>query len=411
MSRPGSPPRPPTVLTPVREFLHTEAGGGVLLLTATIAALVWANSPLSASYSDFWHTNLRVGFGTWAISEDLQHWVNDGLMTVFFFLIGLEIKREAAVGELRDPRAATLPALAALGGMVLPAVLYLALAGGGEASKGWGIPMATDIAFAVGVLALLGSRIPGRLKLFLLTLAIIDDIGAIAVIAIFYSAGVSLLWLGAAIVSVSAVFLWRRLRLTSPLAYLPIGVIAWYCTFRAGVHPTLAGVVFGLLTPAKPINDRHVLENLEHRLHPWSSFVIVPIFALANAGVDLGDGALSRAASSRVALAVFVGLVVGKTLGISAFALGGRRLGLGRLPRGITGPHVAGAGALGGIGFTVALFITGLAFTSEALQDEAKIGILAGSLVAGIIGATILWILRDPAIADVDLGDEAVIEV
>lgn len=411
MRRPGSRPRQPALLTPLREFLHTEAGGGVLLLTATIAALAWANSPWSASYGDFWHTNLQVGFGSWAISEDLQHWVNDGLMTVFFFLIGLEIKREAAVGELRDPRAATLPALAALGGMAVPAILYLALAGGGEASRGWGIPMATDIAFAVGVLALLGSRVPGRLKLFLLTLAIIDDIGAIAVIAVFYSAGVSLLWLAGAIVSVSGVFLWRRLRLTSPLTYLPIGVIAWYCTFRAGVHPTLAGVVFGLLTPAKPINDHHVLEHLEHRLHPWSSFVIVPIFALANAGVHLGDGALSRAASSRVALAVFVGLVVGKTLGISAFALGGRSLGLGRLPRGITGPHVAGAGALGGIGFTVALFITGLAFTSEALQDEAKIGILAGSLVAGIIGATLLWVLRDPAPADVDLDDEAALEV
>ncbi|HVF76434.1 MAG TPA: Na+/H+ antiporter NhaA [Acidimicrobiales bacterium] len=388
---------------PLASFLQTEAGGGALLLVATVVALGWANSPWADGYFDFWHTKLQLGPDGWGIREDLQHWVNDALMAVFFFLIGLEIKREAAVGELREVKAAVLPALGALGGMAVPALLFVLLAGGGKAAQGWGIPMATDIAFAVGVLALLGPRVPGGLKVFLLTLAIIDDIGAIVVIAVFYSGGVAVPWLAAAAVCLAAVVAWQRFGFSSPLAYVPLGIVAWYCTYRAGVHPTIAGVALGVLTPAHPVDGRHVLEDLEHRLHPWSSFLVVPVFALANAGVALGDGALGRALSSRVALAVFVGLVVGKTLGISSFVLGARRFDVGRLPDGVHGGHVVGTAALGGIGFTVALFITGLAFEDAALQDEAKIGILAASVVAGLIGAAVLAVLRDPKPEDVDL--------
>ncbi len=391
------------VVGPLAAFLRTEAGGGVLLLVATVVALGWANSPWSAAYFELWHTEVQLGPDGWGIREDLQHWVNDALMALFFFLIGLEIKREASVGELREVKAAMLPALGALGGMVVPAVLFVLLAGGGEATQGWGIPMATDIAFAVGVLALLGDRVPGGIKVFLLTLAIIDDIGAIAVIALFYSGGVAVPWLVGAAACLAAVVGWRGLGFSAPLAYVPLGIVAWYCTYRAGVHPTIAGVALGLLTPAHPVDGRPVLEDLEHRLHPWSSFLVVPVFALANAGVDMGDGALGRALSSRVALAVFVGLVVGKILGISAFVLGGRRLGVGQLPGGVHGGHVVGTGALGGIGFTVALFVTGLAFTDAALRDEAKIGILVGSVVAGVAGATLLAALRDPKPEDADL--------
>lgn len=385
------------VLSPLREFLRSEAGGGVLLLAATITALVWANSPWAGSYQDFWHTNLSIGSGSWGIREDLQHWVNDALMVVFFFLIGLEIKRELVVGELHDPKAASLPALAALGGMAVPAMVFLAVAGGGDGSRGWAIPMATDIAFVVGILALLGSRVPAGLKVFLLTLAIVDDIGAIVVIAAFYSSGVSGLWLAGAIVALMGVVAARRLGLVHPIAYVPIGVIAWYCTYRAGIHPTIAGVALGLLTPARPVEGREVLEHLEHRLHPWSSYLVVPIFALANAGVPLGSGALGAAAGSRLTWAVALGLVAGKALGISAVAWGATRAGAGRLPAGVGMNHVLGASALAGIGFTVSLFITGLAFTSEELQMQAKIGILAGSIIAALVGAGILLRQSEPA--------------
>jgi Na+:H+ antiporter, NhaA family len=385
------------LLSSLRQFLRTEAGGGVLLLTATVAALVWANSPWPDSYQDFWHTSLTIGSGSWAVREDLQHWVNDALMVVFFFLIGLEIKQELAVGELRDSKAAALPALAALGGMVVPAVLFLALAGGGEAGRGWAIPMATDIAFVVGILALFRSRVPARLKVFLLTLAIVDDIGAIVVIAVFYSSGFGGLWLAGAIAAFAAVVVVRRLGLIHPIAYVPIGIVAWYCTYRAGIHPTIAGVTLGLLTPARPVRGREVLEHLEHRLHPWSSYLVVPVFALANAGVPLGSDGLRTAAGSRLTWAVILGLVVGKILGITGVAWGAMRAGAGRLSSGVGMNHVLGASALGGIGFTVSLFITSLAFTSEELQTQAKIGILAGSLIAAVVGVAILLRQSVPA--------------
>ncbi|HET9442865.1 MAG TPA: Na+/H+ antiporter NhaA, partial [Acidimicrobiales bacterium] len=383
-------------VTPVTEFLNTEAGGGVILLAATIVALAWANSPWSQSYADLWHTGVTVGRGSWAISEDLQHWVNDALMAIFFFLVGLEIKREVAAGELRDPRRASLPAFGAVGGMAAPALVYLLVAGEGAAAGGWGIPMATDIAFAVGVLALLGSKAPAGLKVFLLALAIIDDIGAIAVIAVFYSSGTSVAWMAAAAATLAAVLAVRRLGLTRPIAYIPLGAAAWYCTYRAGIHPTIAGVVLGVMTPAWPVGGRPVLEQLEHRLHPLSSYVVVPVFALANAGVALDGEALSRAGSSRVTWGIAAGLVVGKTVGITVAAVAARRLRIGRLPDGVDNLHLLGAGALGGIGFTVALFIASLAFDDAGLQAEAKVGILAGSLVSGLVGVTVLALNQPP---------------
>jgi Na+:H+ antiporter, NhaA family len=286
--------RPARVLSPVTDFLRTEAGGGVVLLAATVAALGWANSPWAEGYDGFWHRSLTIGSGSWAVREDLQHWVNDGLMVVFFFLIGLEIKRELVVGELRDPRTASLPVLAAVGGMALPAAVFLAVVGAGEASRGWAIPMATDIAFVVGVLALLGPRVPAGLKVFLLTLAIVDDIGAIAVIALFYSSGLSGLWLAATVATLASIVFVRRVGVARPIAYVPFALVAWYCTYRVGVHPTIAGVALGLLTPARPVDGREVLGHLEHRLHPWSSYVVIPVFALANAGVSWAPPSCGR---------------------------------------------------------------------------------------------------------------------
>jgi NhaA family Na+:H+ antiporter len=374
----------------VLEFLRTEAGGGVVLLGATVVALVWANSPWQGAYHDFWHHELVLGPGGWAVRESLGHWVNDALMAVFFFVVGLEIKRELVRGELQDPRAATLPVVAALGGMVLPALLFWAVVGSGDAVAGWGIPMATDIAFAVGVLAILGDRVPRGLKVFVLTLAIVDDIGAILVIAVFYAKAFNAGWLMGAAAMLSLVVAARRLGVARPVAYVPIALAAWYCTYRSGIHPTIAGVLLGLLTPAGTIGGREVLEGLEHRLHPWSSYVVIPVFALANAGVALDREAIADAAGSRLTWGVILGLVVGKMVGIAGASVIGARTGLGRFPDGVGVRHLVGAGAVGGIGFTVSLFITGLAFESDTLQAQAKMGILAGSLVAALLGAAVL---------------------
>jgi NhaA family Na+:H+ antiporter len=366
------------------EFLRTEAGGGVVLLAAAVAALVWANSPWRDSYHDVWHHELVVGPGRWAVRESLQHWVNDALMALFFFVAGLEIKREVTVGELRERRTAVVPALAALGGMVFPVALFWLVAGPGEAARGWGIPMATDIAFAVGVLALLGPRIPRGLKVFVLTLAIVDDIGAIIVIALFYATDLESRWLLGTVIVLAVVIAARQVGVNHPLAYVPLAVAAWYCTYRAGVHPTIAAVALGLLTPTA------MTETLEGWLHPWSSYVVIPVFAVANAGVALTGDALADAAGSRLTWAVVVGLVIGKVAGIAGATGVAARTGLGQLPAGVGARHVVGAGAVGGIGFTVSLFITGLAFKSDALQAQAKIGILAGSLLAALAGAAIL---------------------
>ena len=405
----------------VREFFETEVAGGIVLLVAAIVALIWVNSPFGDSYERLWHTELSFRVGSFAIEEDLRHWVNDALMAIFFFVVGLEIKRELVTGELRTWRQASTPAIAALGGMVVPAALYLAINAGGRGANGWGIPMATDIAFALGVAALLGRRVPTGLKLFLLTLAIVDDIGAIVVIAIFYSSDVDPRALVAAGVLLAGVLGLRALRVTWMPAYVVLGVAVWLAVFESGVHATIAGVVLGLLTPARPLapasvarewaadldddptpsqvremtqlaqQTTSVAERLELALHPYSSLVIVPVFALANAGVVFDGRALSADGAGRVALGVGFALVVGKLAGVTLGTYVAVRARVGALPDGVTWRHVAGAAALAGIGFTVSLFITDLAFDDESLRAASKIGILAASLAASLIGAAVLW--------------------
>ncbi len=393
----GARANPVSFLT---RFLRLEASGGIVLLVATVVALVWVNLPgaIGHSYEAFWEHALILDFGLPPIAESIEGWVNDALMTVFFFVVGLEIKRELVTGELRDPRAAALPGLAAIGGMLVPALIYVAFNAGGAGSAGWGIPMATDIAFVVGVIALMGSRIPSGVKLFMLTLAIVDDIGAIVVIAIFYTADLELIWLIPAVIGCVLIVVLTKMKIRFDIVYFAIGVVVWYSTFESGIHATLAGVVLGLLAPAKPIKGRIVIEHLEEKLAPLTSFVIIPIFALANAGVPLNAEVLGVAFSSPITWGIIVALFVGNTIGISALTGAGLGLKIGRLPTGVKYRHVLAASTLGGIGFTVSLFIASLTFAGAEqvlLLDAAKIGILAGSLLSGIVGSlAVLVVLK-----------------
>jgi NhaA family Na+:H+ antiporter len=405
---------------PVRRFLATETAGGVVMVLAAVVALVWANSPWHGSYEDLWHAGVTLQVGGLGIEDDLHHLVNDGLMALFFLVVGLEIKRELVGGELSDPRVAALPAVAALGGMVVPAAIYLAVTAGSGGGSGWGIPMATDIAFAVGVLALLGRRVPSTLKLFLLTLAIVDDIGAIVVIAVAYTDRPDPVALGVAVLTIVVAAGCLRARIWSPAVYVVLGVACWLATYESGVHATLAGVAFGLLAPARPrapsdvvrdwagdLSDEptaaelrslttvateavSVAERVQHRLHPVTSFVIVPIFALANAGVEVSGDALSAPGTGRVALGVVLGLVVGKPLGITAASWLAVRSGLAALPTGVRWRQLAGAGAVAGIGFTVSLFVAGLAFDRPELDTAARIAVLTASVTASVVGVTAL---------------------
>ncbi|MEV5000666.1 Na+/H+ antiporter NhaA [Nocardioides sp. LML1-1-1.1] len=411
------------VARPVREFLRVEAAGSVLLLAATVVALLWVNLPFdgwASAYDHFWHTPLALELGDWRIEESLQHWVNDGLMTLFFFVVGLEIKHELVHGDLRDPRTAALPIVAAIGGMAVPALLYVVIAGGGATGAGWGIPMATDIAFAVGVLGVLGRRIPSAARLFLLTLAIVDDIGAILVIAVFYTDELSLGWLAIAIGLLVVMAVLRALRVWAVPVYVVLGAGVWFALLESGVHATLAGVAIGLLTPAVALlrpevatgyaagalrdneldaDELHrlrflvgesvpVVERLQARLHPLSSYLVLPVFALANAGVAL-DG-IGEAVTSKVGLGVGIGLVLGKPLGIALACFLAIRLGGARMPAGTTWRHLVGVGAVAGIGFTVSLFIAGLSFSDPVLTDDAKIGILLASVLSAVVGVAIL---------------------
>jgi len=370
------------------EYLRDEATGGIALLAATAVALIWAN--IGGSYLSFWHTELTLGVGSLSITEDFQHWINDGLMVLFFFVVALEVKREFVTGDLRDRRTATVPVLAALGGAALPAVIFALLTFGGEGASGWAIPTATDIAFAVGVLALLGDRVPAGVKLLLLTIAVVDDVVAIAVIAIFYSSGISLAWLGAVVVGLAAIVALRALGVRRVIAYVPLGVFVWVAMLESGVHATIAGVAVGLLMPAHPIDGRPVLEEVEDRLHPFSSLLVVPLFALANAGIVLDSETISAAAESRIAWAIAIGLVLGKLFGIAGTILLVARLGIGKLPDGVHVQHIWGIAALGGIGFTVSLFIAQLTYSDPLTIDTAKFGIFAGSIVSALLGVAIL---------------------
>ena len=363
------------------EFVDVEVLSGVVLAAATAVALVWANVDPSG-YDDVWHTEVPLDL-------DLRHAVNDGLMVFFFFVVGLEIKRELVVGDLRDRRAAALPVAAAIGGMLVPAAIFLAVAGRGDGADGWAIPMATDIAFALAVLAIVGSKAPKELKVFLLALAIVDDIGAIAVIALFYADDLSPAWLLGAAATVAAVLLMRAARVTQPLWYLAPAVVLWFCTFQSGVHATIAGVVLGLLTPTGEVGGRQVLTELEDRVHPWSSFLVVPLFALANAGVVLRADTLEAAVSGTVAWGIVLGLFVGKPLGILAATALALRLRVGALPGEVQLRHLSGVSLIAGIGFTVSLFVADLSFEGELL-GEAKVAILAGSLLAALAGSQLV---------------------
>jgi len=410
------------VARPVREFLRVEAAGSLLLLLAATAALIWANSAWSDSYDAFWHTRIAIDAGPLQLDETLQHWVNDALMVIFFFVVGLEIKYELVNGDLRDPRTAALPIVAAVGGMVVPAMLYVAFnPPGSDGAAGWGIPMATDIAFAVGVLGVLGRRIPSAARLFLLTLAIVDDIGAILVIAVFYTDDLSLGWLAIAIGLLAAMLVARLLRIWTIVVYAVMGVGVWFALLESGVHATLAGVAIGLLAPAGPLLKEEiargharqalhdnvldpdelarlrfllresvsVVERLQSTLHPVSAYLVLPIFALANAGVDLG--AFGEVFTAPVGLGIIAGLVVGKPVGILLASWIAVRLGLGRLPDRTSWSMVFGLGAVAGIGFTVSIFIAGLSFPGEELlTEEAKIAILLASLLAAVVGVVLL---------------------
>ena len=416
-------------MRPLQEFLQEETSSALLLLAAALVALIWANSPWSDSYVSLWSTELGITLGDVSIVEDLQHWVNDGLMTLFFLVVGLEIKRELTTGELSDPRAAAVPVIAALGGMIVPALLYLALNVGGAGQDGWGIPMATDIAFALGVLTLAARAAPPSLKPFLLTLAIVDDIGAITVIALFYSDGVNMTPLLVAVGLLVAIVLLQRIEVRWAVVYIALGVAVWLAVYESGVHPTIAGVALGLLTPSEPFQRPRAVSREAHRiadetmddpippdadapswlrlaeisreavsplarveasLHPWTSSLIVPLFALANAGVVLSGDVVTDAVTSPVTLGIVLGLVVGKVVGVSGATWLAVRTRIGRLPEGASWRHLMGVSAVAGIGFTVSLFVAELAFPEGPLVDLAKVGIFAASLIAGAIGFAIL---------------------
>jgi NhaA family Na+:H+ antiporter len=433
MAAPLSPPSSHPIIGPLQAFFRAEAAGGILLLVCAVVAFAWANSPFAASYFDVWQTTVTVGAGSFVISKALLLWINDGLMAIFFLLVGLEIKREVLGGELSNPKSAALAVAAAFGGMAIPALAYVLLNAGGPGSAGWGIPMATDIAFALGVLALLGPRVPLALKVFLTALAIVDDLGAVLVIALFYTAEVStvaLMWAGGFL---AALVVLNRLGVMKTAVYMILGLGLWLAFLKSGVHATVAGVLLALTIPvhrrldAPDFLDRardylrsfsedvqpgeteptlqqqnaiFALENaceqaetplarLEHGLHKPVAFLIIPIFALANAGVAV-TGGFAELFASPVTLGVVLGLVVGKPIGITLCAWIAVKSGLATLPAGATWRQVVGISALCGIGFTMSIFIATLAFPGQAaLLDSAKLGILVGSLVSGLIG----WVL------------------
>jgi NhaA family Na+:H+ antiporter len=373
-----------------QEFARLEASGGILLIGCTVVALAWANSPWSDSYFHLWHTDPTFGFAGRLLSKPLHFWINDGLMALFFLLVGLEIKRETLVGELASFRKAALPIAAALGGMVVPAALYFLFNRGGPGASGWGIPMATDIAFALGVLALLGDRAPTSLKIFLAALAIADDIGAVLVIALFYTAQISWISLGVGGLFFLALIAANRAGARHPLIYVVLGLGLWIAFLQSGIHATVAGVLLAITIPARQsVNAESLMLRFEHALLPWNKYVIMPVFALANAGVILGSGA-ARSLADPISIGVICGLVLGKPIGIVLFSWLATRSRIAAMLDGISWRQIAGVGLLGGIGFTMSLFIANLAFGESPALEMAKVGILAASIISGAAGAVVL---------------------
>ncbi|HTZ57039.1 MAG TPA: Na+/H+ antiporter NhaA [Acidobacteriaceae bacterium] len=422
--------RPPIdiITSPFARFAKMEAAGGILLLAATAAALVLANSRFEHGYHEIWNTAATLTIGPVSLSVSRHDWVNDGLMAIFFFLVGLEIKRELLIGELSTFKKAAFPFMAALGGSIFPALIYAAVNKGGAGSRGWGIPMATDIAFALGVLALLGGRVPVSLKVFVAALAIVDDIFGVLVIALFYTRQISFVALGLGFLGVAISFGANRMGIRNPVVYALIGVGVWFAVLNSGVHATIAGILLAFTIPARNSIDKeeflrqgrwlldqfehhevnsaqahhaiHALEQkcemiesplhrIEHSLQPWVSFLIMPIFAFANAGVHI-LGKVSAAVTHPIAIGVLLGLLLGKPLGITLFAWLATRTGLGTRPAAVSWGQVFGASWLCGIGFTMALFIASLALNDDSLLDMAKIGIMAASLAAGAGGSLLL---------------------
>jgi Na+:H+ antiporter, NhaA family len=379
----------------IGDLLAHEAAGGVLLMLAAALALALDNSPLSWLYDALLSTPMTLRIGALVLDKPLLLWINDGLMAVFFFLVGLEIKRELVEGRLSSVREAMFPALAAIGGMILPALIYAALNRNDPvALGGWAIPAATDIAFAVGVLALLGARAPLPLKIFLLALAIIDDLGAIVIIALFYTADLSLVSLGVAALAALVLLACNLLGVTRLLVYVLVGAVMWVAVLKSGVHATLAGVVVALLVPLKvPGGSEHSpLMRAEHGLRDFVGLFVMPVFAFANAGVHLG-GVKFADLFEPIPLGIALGLFLGKQIGVFGFAWAGVRLGLSRLPAGITWPQVHGAALLAGIGFTMSLFIGTLAFTDPEHAAAVRIGVLSGSILSGVAGYAVLrWV-------------------
>lgn len=416
---------------PVQRYIHTESLSGLVLIAATIIALVWANSPWYENYLVFLKTHLTIDVAIFSIDLSVQHWINDGLMAIFFFVVGLEIKREALFGHFSTLRGAALPAIAAVGGMVVPAALFLAFNVGEDGVRGWGIPMATDIAFALGVLALLGRRVPMALRVFLLGLAVVDDLGAIIIIAVAYTESISFPHLAIVAGLVVLTVVVNRIGFSHAAVTAALGFLIWVAMLKSGVHATIAGVIFGLLTSSRPhlgraefaeksealIRDyrqaiadgasersevilgeleelsqgtESALERLQRLAHPWASYVILPIFALANAGLHLSDVDLGGVFTNDVTVGVVLGLLVGKVVGVTLFPWVASKFGLVELPRYVTWGHVIGTGFLAGIGFTMAIFITGLAFSDPSLVLSATVGIMCASAAAGLVGYTLL---------------------
>lgn len=421
------------LLRPIQAFIRLESSSGVLLLITAALALFWANSPWSASYFSLWDIPLTLGAGSFVIQKPLLLWINDGLMSLFFFLVGLEIKREVLVGELSSPRQAALPIFAAVGGIIVPAVLYVWVTNDTPFVSGWGIPMATDIAFALGILALLGSKAPLSLKIFLTALAIIDDLGAVLVIAIFYTSQINFVALGLGAVVLGLLVLGNRLGIQKTAFYLILGLILWLTFLKSGVHATIAGVLLALTIPAtrrldvRSFREKaqqvlssldvvpdgphesnrdeqdaiHALEvlskgaeaplgRMEHALHGWVAFVIMPLFALANSGVDLRIVPVMDALRHPMAMGIIAGLFIGKQIGVAAFAWLAIRLGLAEMPTGVSRFQLYGVAVLTGVGFTMSLFIAGLSTTDPEVLDRAKTGILMASLLSGVLGYGLL---------------------
>ena len=423
------------ILKPLERYMHNESTAGILLIFSALIAMVWANSPWGDTYIQLWEYELSLRVAEYEITNNLHHWINDGLMAMFFFVIGLELKREIMAGELSDLRKAMLPLVAAAGGMIVPALIYILFNPSGTENNGWGIPMATDIAFALGIISLLGKRVPISLKIFLTALAIADDIGAVLVIAFFYTSHISMVSLGIGALFIALLIGANYLGVRSTLFYGLVGIGGvWVAFLFSGVHATIAGVLAALAIPARtkineqkfiqileekldefhqiPPNDVTLLEpaqyrvienihrltksagtplqRLESQMHPWVAYLIMPLFALANAGIVLHAGILNNIFSNGISVGILLGLVVGKFLGVVIFSWGMVKLQLAELPEGMRWPHLVGVGFLAGVGFTMSLFITTLAFRTQQFVGDAKVGIFAASIISGVIGYLVL---------------------